>query len=302
MTSALTRPDAPPGGFALLAPERQTLPLVLASPHSGRAYPPDFVASSALDPVTLRRSEDSFVEVLFAAAPRLGAPLLHALFPRAYCDPNREPFELDPGMFEDPLPPFANTRSPRVAAGLGTIARVVASGAEIYGRKLRYADVQARIETCYRPYHAALRRLVDETVRQFGFCILVDCHSMPSSGAAAGDGLAGAHGPATQAQAGFVLGDCFGTACAPAITAAAERCLARRRYRVVRNDPYAGGFTTRHYGRPQDRTHALQIEVNRGLYMDEAALAPTAQLPALAGHLAELIAALGALEPRDLGH
>ena len=152
----------PPAGAApnppieVHQPARQTLPLVLSSPHSGEDYPEDFIAASRLDRLTLRRSEDSFVDELFAAAPALGAPLIRALFPRAYIDPNREPWELDPAMFEDELPAYANTGSPRVAAGLGTIARVVANGEEIYGRKLRFADAKARVERCYRPYHAAL--------------------------------------------------------------------------------------------------------------------------------------------------
>lgn len=280
--------------YALAEPETQTLPLVFASPHSGRAYPADFVEGSSLDPLMLRRSEDSFVDDLFAAAPSLGAPLLKALFPRAYVDPNREPYELDPAMFEDDLPAFANTRSPRVAAGLGTIARVVATGAEIYGGKLRYADVLSRINRCYRPYHATLKQLIEATRARFGFCILVDCHSMP-----------GIPGPgekdAAECRADFVLGDCFATSCAPAITRTAERSLAALGYAVIRNDPYAGGFTTRHYGRPGEGLHALQIEVKRSLYMNEETIEPLEGLPRLAADLARLIEALGALTPRQLG-
>src|SRR5689334_21393448 len=147
--------------FEVIPPAPQTVPLVFASPHSGRNYPDEFVRGSSLDPLSLRRSEDSFVDQLFGAAPALGAPLLRALFPRAFCDPNREPYELDPAMFEDDLPTFANTRSPRVAAGLGTIARIVNNGTEIYSGKLRYADALARINGYYKPYHAALRQLIE---------------------------------------------------------------------------------------------------------------------------------------------
>jgi N-formylglutamate amidohydrolase len=277
----------------VLRPARQSLPLVFASPHSGRNYPSDFVQGSSLDALSLRRSEDSFVDQLFAGATERGAPLLRALYPRAFCDPNREPYELDPAMFEDDLPAFVNTRSPRVAAGLGTIAKVVANGAEIYGGKLRYAEISSRINGYYKPYHAALRGLVDETRAAFGYCILVDCHSMPSIG-----------GPtdkdAGETRVDFVLGDCFGTACAPAVADTAERLLTGLGYVVTRNDPYAGGFTTRHYGRPADRQHALQIEINRALYMDEEAIEPIAYLPTLARNLALLVDALGALTPREL--
>lgn len=245
------------------APAEQTVPVVFASPHSGRCYPADFVAASRLDPLALRRSEDSFVDELFAAVPRHGAPLIAARFPRAFCDPNREPYELDPAMFSEPLPPHANTRSPRVAAGLGTIARVVASGAEIYRERLPVAEVERRISQYYRPYHARLRALVDETRRRFGWSLLVDCHSMPSVG-----------GPMDRdtglSRVDVVLGDCFGAACSAEVTAVADAAFRERGYRVVRNTPYAGGFTTRHYGQPRNGSHALQIELNRALYMDEA--------------------------------
>ena len=168
--------------YSILRPAEQTMPLVVSSPHSGRDYRPDFLAVSRLDAVTLRRSEDSFVDELFTAAPACGAPLLHALFPRAYVDPNREAYELDPAMFEDSLPDYANTRSPRVRGGLGTIARVVANGAEIHRHKLRVAEALERIRSFYRPYHAALARLIHETRERFGNAVLIDCHSMPSIG------------------------------------------------------------------------------------------------------------------------
>src|SRR5216110_3099730 len=188
-------------------PAARAVPLVLASPHSGADYPRDLLAASRLDPLTLRRSEDSFVDALFAAAPELGAPLLAARFPRAYLDVNREAWELDPTMFADALPGFVNVRSPRVRMGLGTIARVVASGEEIYARKLRFAEARRRVEGLYHPYHHALRRLVDETAAAFGGYLLLDCHSMPSAASA----TSGSEG------ADIVLGDCYGAACAPRI-------------------------------------------------------------------------------------
>src|SRR6185437_8433575 len=175
------RQSAHNDAFELRQPIAHLLPLVLASPHSGRNYPEAFVAASRLDPQTLRRSEDSFVDEIFGAAPELGAPLIAASFPRAYLDVNREPYELDPTMFSDALPSFVNARSPRVRMGLGTIARVVASGEEIYAEKLCFAEAQRRIDALYRPYHHVLRGLVEETETRFGGYLLIDCHSMPSA-------------------------------------------------------------------------------------------------------------------------
>ncbi len=273
----------------VIAPERQTVPLVFASPHSGCDYPEEFLAASRLDPLSLRRSEDSFVDELFEAAPRLGAPLLRALFPRAFVDPNREPFELDPAMFEDELPAYANTRSPRVAAGLGTIARVVANGADIYRAKLTFAEALGRIRRYYWPYHNALSSLVARTKAAFGCCVLVDCHSMPSIG-----------GPmdkdSGRKRLDFVLGDCHGTSCAPVVVSSVERALKTMGYHVARNTPYSGGFVTRHYGKPEHGIHSLQIEVNRALYMDEAEIRPRRELAGLARDMGALIAALGVVD------
>ena len=276
------------GILTVQAPSEQSRPLVFASPHSGRDYPPDFVAASRLDPLGLRRSEDSFVDELFASAPAHGAPLLAARFPRAFCDPNREPYELDPSMFSGPLPPQANSRSPRVAAGLGTIARVVASGADIYRDKLPVAEIERRVAGYYRPYHDRLRALVEATRRRFGWSLLVDCHSMPSVG-----------GPLDRdpglSRVDVVLGDCYGASCAPVVTHTAEAEFARLGYRVVRNTPYAGGFTTRHFGQPRHGSHALQIEINRGLYMEEATHAKTAGFARLAADIDRVVAALAEL-------
>jgi len=275
------------------APVEQTVPVIFSSPHSGRIYPPAFVAQSRLDPVRLRRSEDAFIDEIFAAAPAHGAPLLRARFPRAYVDPNREAFELDPAMFEDSLPDYVNTTSARVAAGLGTIARVVTSGEDIYHGSLRFADAKRRIEACYMPYHEALRGLLEATRRRFGACLLIDCHSMPSVG-----------GPMDRdtglRRLDMVLGDCHGTACAPAVTDMAERELQAMRFAVTRNDPYAGGFTTRHYGAPADGVHVLQIEINRAHYMDEATVARGDGLPRLVRHITRLIRAMVRIDPKIL--
>jgi N-formylglutamate deformylase len=242
----------------VVRPVLQTAPIVFASAHSGRQYPPCFVAAARLDALRLRRSEDCFVDELFAAAPECGMPLVLATFPRAYCDANREAWELDPTMFDDKLPPWVNTASPRVGAGLGTIARVVSSGEPIYREKLHFAEAQARVETCWQPFHAALHAVTQETAARFGGCLLIDCHSMPASALPA-------HGAAD-----IVLGDAHGGACAPELVRLVEQALLGLGLSVRRNDPYAGGYITRHYGHPRIRMHAVQIEINRGLYMDEA--------------------------------
>lgn len=293
----MTTPEKPrlqaSDGHEILWPREQAAPLVLASPHSGADYPSAFVAASPLDALDLRRSEDSFVDELYLGAQALGVPLLRAKFPRAYVDPNREPFELDQEMFEDALPPYVNVNSTRVAAGLGTVARVVSSGKEIYRGKLRFAEALGRIETCYRPYHAALRALVETTRDRFGYCILVDCHSMPSVGAPM-DPDAG------RGRADFILGDGFGATCEGAVAATVECALEEQGYRVTRNKPFAGGYTTRHYGRPADGVHALQIETNRALYMDEEAIRRLPSLGAVADHLTAAVAALIRLSRVDL--
>ncbi len=273
----------------ILAPAAQRLPVILASPHSGTCYPPDLIAASRLDPHALRRSEDGFVDEIFAAGPALGAPLLRARFARAYLDVNREPYELDPQMFEDVLPDFVNTASPRVQVGLGTIARIVATGEDIYAGKLRFADAAARIERLYRPYHRALNELIAATQQHFGYYLLVDCHSMPS--------MSGPHERGGRLRVDFVLGDCHGGACHPVVIETAQRLIAAKGYSVTRNAPYAGGFTTGHYGRPRDGGHGLQIEINRSLYMDERTISRKPFLARLAEDMRDLVAALGAIDP-----
>lgn len=268
-------------------------PLVLSSPHSGADYPADFLRQSRLDPISLRRSEDCFVDRLFKTAPSRGATLVRALFPRAYIDPNREPYELDPAMFRDALPAFANTRSLRVLGGLGTIARVVADGAEIYRDKLAFAEAEARITHCYRPYHQALAQAIVRAEAAHGHAVLLDCHSMPSMGSP-GERDAGRGRP------DIVLGDRFGMSCAGIVIETAESLLRGLGYRVGRNDPYAGGYITHHYGRPRRGRHALQIELNRSLYMDEARLQPNDGFVRLHGDLDRLIAALSCLPASQL--
>jgi N-formylglutamate amidohydrolase len=291
-----------------MAPGVQTAPVVFASPHSGRDYPPEFVAASKLDILKLRRSEDAFMDEIFAAAPDWGAPLLCARFPRAYVDANREAFELDPDMFADPLPDYVNTTSSRISAGLGTIAKVVTDGEAIYAEPLRFEEARRRIETLHRPYHKALKGLIEATERRFGGCLVIDCHSMPSGvsgGVSSGvssdvssDGgpQAGKNGKG----ADVVLGDCFGTACTAVVTDTAEQAFEAMGLTVVRNKPYAGGFTTRHYGRPEQGIHALQIEINRSLYMDEERVRRGAGLPGLIRRMERLMRDLAGIDPAIL--
>lgn len=241
-------------------PARQTAPVVVASPHSGSVYPATFVAEAAVPLAALRRAEDAFVDELFAAAPALGIPLLAARFPRSFVDANREPYELDPGMFEGPLPRPLNHRTTRVAAGLGMIPRVAASGEAIYRGRVPSAEIEHRLDTCWRPYHIALTTLVEQTYRRFGAALLIDAHSMPSSASGVGS---------RDHRVDIVLGDNHGEACAPEIMDWAEGWFAGQGLRVRRNQPYAGGFTTQRYGRPAIGRHTLQIEINRALYMNE---------------------------------
>lgn len=285
--------DGEEAPYTIATPITLTSPVVFASPHSGRRYPAEFLKNSRLDAIGIRKSEDSFIDEIFAGAPRHGAPLLMAEFPRAYVDPNREPFELDPGMFDDPLPDYVNSSSPRVAAGLGTVARVVTNGEEIYDRPIGVDDAFRRIDGCYHPYHEALRGLIGRAVDAFGACLLVDCHSMPSIG-----------GPMERdpgrRRVDMVLGDNHGLSCNPAITDLADDTLSGMGYAVNRNNPYSGGFTTRNYGRPATGVHALQIEINRATYMNEATIERAAGFDALAADMARLAEILTRIDPASL--
>jgi len=238
-----------------------TAPIVFNSAHSGRHYPERFLEMTRLDQLSIRQSEDAYVDELFGRAPHLGTPLLRAHFPRAYLDVNREPWELDPGMFTEPLSDRFNTTSPRVAAGLGTIARVVAENKPIYREKLTLEDARMRIEGIYIPYHATLQRLLTDAAQTYGVAVLIDAHSMPRI-SRTGDRLA----------PDIVLGDRYGTTCGTGLIDLAEMVFAGAGLRVARNRPYAGGFIARTYGRPQHSIHALQVEISRHLYMNEVTL------------------------------
>lgn len=243
--------------FEIIEPRRQRSAFIFASPHSGRYYPADFLANSKLDEQSIRQSEDPFVDELIEASPRYGAPLIKALYPRAYLDVNREPYELDPAMFGDTLPHFANTSSPRVRAGLGTIAKNVAHGQPIYKQRLQFKEAKQRIDRIYMPYHKALRQLMQNTAHKFGHAILIDCHSMPI--------LRQLH----QTKIDIILGDCFGRSCQAPLTDFVHNWFENTGLNVVRNRPYAGGYITKTYGKPDLGIQTLQIEICRSLYWNE---------------------------------
>ena len=275
--------------FETVRPRRLAAPLVFNSAHSGRDYPERFLKMTRLDHLSIRQSEDAFVDDLFSRAPHLGAPLLRAHFPRAYLDVNREPWELDPTMFIEPLSERFNTTSPRVAAGLGTLARVVAENKPIYSERLTLADARMRIEGIYQPYHAALQRLLSDSMKTFGVAVLVDCHSMPRLSRSSG-----------RPTPDIVLGDRYGTTCAPALIDLAETVFTSAGLRVTRNRPYAGGYCTRTYGRPQHGVHALQLEISRHLYMNEATLRVHEGFDAMRRLMERFVMALIGLDPAML--
>ena len=270
--------------FRILRPFRQTVPFVFASPHSGRSYPASFVAMSRLSSTSLRRSEDAFVDELFCGAVALGALMIAARFPRAFLDANRAPAEIDGAMFEGALAVAVDAPSPRVTAGLGVIPRIVRDGAEIYRGKLSPRDAEERLTKLYRPYHAALTELIEETRAQFGVAVVIDCHSMPSA-AAIPD---------------IVLGDRYGMAAAPGVTRAAEIAFESQGFSHARNAPYAGGYTTQLHGRRDRDVHALQVEINRALYLDEERIAKGARFEQVHARLTEALTRLVTLEPATL--
>ena len=276
--------------FEILEPAEWRGPVVFNSPHSGSVYPRAFLTASRLEIVALRRSEDSFVDELSLGVVRRGYPLMRAHFPRCYVDVNREPYELDPRMFEGRLPSFANTRSMRVAGGLGTVARVVGDAQEIYRQRIPVDDAIRRIEGLYKPYHRALRRLFTRVHRDFGAAVLVDCHSMPSTAGAKDE----------RPRADIVLGDRYGTSCVPVVAETIEAVLRSRGYLVSRNKPYAGGFITEHYGNPAVGLHAIQLELNRALYMDERRYERSASFQSVAADLEHLADEVGAIPVQEL--
>jgi len=282
-------PETPPGlqasPFRLDRPGRQSVPFLFASPHSGRSYPASLLERSKLDSTMLRRSEDAFVDELFAGVVALGAPLLAAHFPRAFLDVNRGMTELDAAMFDGELGVPVDAPGPRVVAGLGVIPRIVRDGAEIYRGKLSGAEARARLSQLYQPYHRALADLMEETHTAFDVAVLIDCHSMPSA----------------LSVPDIVLGDRYGASAAPQLTARAEAALTREGFSVARNTPYAGGYTTALYGRVTSGCHALQIEINRALYLDEDRITKKAGFESVRARLMRAMQGLMAIPLSHLG-
>jgi N-formylglutamate deformylase len=276
--------------FEILEPAEWRGPILFNSPHSGSVYPREFLAASRLDVATLRRSEDSFVDELILGVVERGHPVMRAHFPRCYVDVNREPYELDPRMFDGRLPSFANTRSMRVAGGLGTIARVVGDAQDIYSQRIPVDHAIRRIESLYKPYHRALRRLFTRVHGEFGAAVLIDCHSMPSNAGSKDD----------RPRADVVLGDRYGTSCVGVVAETIDATFRELGYVVSRNKPYAGGFITEHYGNPAAGLHAIQLEFNRALYMDERRYERTASFATLAADLETLADRLAEIPVQEL--
>ncbi|HEY3814302.1 MAG TPA: N-formylglutamate amidohydrolase [Caulobacteraceae bacterium] len=263
------RDSGEPATFEVRRGARLSTPLVFASPHSGRVYPQALLLASALDGHALRRSEDALVDDLIEPAFARGVAGVLCKVARVYVDVNRDPWELDPAMFDGRLPAYARSQSARVAAGLGSIAKVVGEGQEVYARKLSFAEVKARIEAVHQPYHKALGGLLSEARKAFGVAVLIDWHSMPSAASR------------SEAQRGrvrpdIVLGDRHGAACGRRLSQAMRGALEGMGYVVGMNTPYAGGYTTETYGRPHGGYHALQVEIDRSIYLNEASLEPSA--------------------------
>lgn len=272
--------------YRIERPTGVSQPVVLASPHSGDYYPDTLLRMSRLSLALLRRSEDAYVHELFRDGPVLGMPLIAATHARAYVDLNRAPYELDPAMFAEPLPSFAQPDTDRVAAGLGVLPRVAGIGLDIYTAKLPLAEAQQRIEYIYRPYHNALKSLVEETRSEHGYAVLLDCHSMPS--AALPPDRPG------HRQADVVLGDRWGAACNSGVRQLLRQGFERAGYRVALNEPYSGGHTTEIHGAPSRGLHVIQIELNRRLYMDETRLTRTSNLAALRDDICDILSRFAA--------
>jgi N-formylglutamate amidohydrolase len=262
-TSMMGRNGTEKQPYELVMPHGMVFPVILSSPHSGTYLPPAMLERTQLPVEKLRSSEDCFVDELFNPATKLGLVMIKSVYSRAFVDLNREPWELDQRMFSTPLPRHVNGTTPRVLSGLGTIPRVVADGTEIYREKLDKRDALERISLVYMPYQRALANLVERAVEDHGTALLLDCHSMPATA----NGSTKTHG-----LADIVLGDRFGTTASQELVDMLEHHFRQQGFSCRRNRPYAGGFITETFGIPRRNRHAIQIEVNRSLYMNEARL------------------------------
>ena len=251
-------------------------PLLLTSPHSGTLYPDHMRENLQVTIEDLTRTEDAFVDELFESAPGAGASMISAVYARSFVDLNRDARELDPAMIDGRPPRPSSILTPRVEAGLGCLPRVGASGRQIYKTLLSPSEVESRLSFIHDSYHSEVRRELLELRETWGEAFLLDCHSMPSVQ------------PGRRALPDIVLGDRFGSSCTSRMIGLAERTLRQMGYSVARNSPYAGGFTTRLYGRPRSGVHALQIEVNRKLYMNERMVAKSENFDIIQRDMAEL--------------
>lgn len=276
--------------FTLRMPADRRSCVVFSSPHSGAEYPAAFLQRSQLGPLELRSSEDAFVDALFASAPACGAPLLAARVPRACVDLNRAPDDLDPALIAGAVRRYLN---PRIVAGLGVIPRVVGDGRAIIDGKLTLAEAERRLTDFWYPYHVQLRALLDEARAAFGMAVLIDCHSMPR------DAL-GAAPPVRGRRPEVILGDRFGASCDRAVIEAASEAFSAEGFVVARNAPFAGGYITQCYGRPDRGFHALQVEVDRSLYMDEIRIERLACFDEVAARVAGAAARLAEIGPRPV--
>ncbi len=245
--------------YRIDAPERSILPIIAVSAHSGRFYPDEFLKQCQIPLDQLRKLEDCYVDELAAFCPQLGIAFISLNYARAYIDVNRDAMELDPEMFKSPLPIMPNDTS-RIKMGLGSIPRLVESR-EIYSEKIAFVDILRRIDNVYRPFHRTLRNLIDSRINVFGRCLVIDCHSMPDLAAPLIENKDISHD--------IILGNRFGETCHDATIGYIEQAFQNNGFSVKRNDPFAGGFITRNYGKPKRSVETIQIEINRKLYLDE---------------------------------
>lgn len=276
--------------YNLLMPDIRTTSVVFASPHSGRDYPWSFVRRTVLDERTLRSSEDAFVDRLFDAAPRHGAPFLTAIAPRAWIDVNRSAEELDPALIDGVK---KSAHNPRVSSGLGVVPRVVANGRAIYRGKIPLEEATARIEEFWKPWHQALSTLMDDSETLFGEAILIDCHSMPHE---AIESIGNSRGNRPE----IVLGDRFGAAAASDVVDRIEAALVAAGLRVARNAPFAGAFVTQKHGRPARNRHVVQVEIDRALYMNEQQIRPNNNFTAFKALIDRVVADIADIGSADL--
>jgi N-formylglutamate amidohydrolase len=289
--STRASPEAERTGFSFSIDEPVSVmsPVVFASPHSGRLYPKGFLETCKASMIDLRRIEDAYVDRLLADVHVAGAPVICGLVARGFVDLNRAESEMDPHMFDDPSPAWFAQRSPRVDAGLGCIPRVAFNGSAIYDRKLSRAEADRRLEQVYRPYHRALEALLKRAQAMFGQGWLIDCHSMP------------AETEASARSPDIVIGDRFGASCSPGLADLIEGLFRARGYTTARNSPYAGGFATLAHGQPALGRHAIQIEVRRRLYLNEASVEPHDGFNIMRRHMGEIANEICAFTRDEVG-